>query len=77
MYSARGWPYLVDFHMERGPWNTHRFDVVPLSVHLGESREDIVWQDVSAAMAADIGHLRWSVRWWTAFMRRGNARHTA
>jgi hypothetical protein len=40
MYSARGWPYLVNFHMQRGPWNTHSFDVVPLPVHLGESREE-------------------------------------
>jgi hypothetical protein len=77
MYSARGWPYLVDFHIEHDPWNTHSFDVVPLSVHLGESREDIVWQDISAAIAADVGHLRWSVRRWAAFMRRGNARHMA
>jgi uncharacterized membrane protein YgcG len=64
MYSARGWPCLVNFHMEHGPWNTHSFDVVPLSVHLGESREGIVWQDVSAAVAASVGHLRWSVWGW-------------
>jgi hypothetical protein len=60
--------YLVNFHVERGPWNTHSFDVVPLLVHLSQSREDakqdIVWQDVSAAVAADVGHLRWSVRRW-------------
>jgi hypothetical protein len=67
MGSAQGWPYLVDFHMKRGRWSTHSFDVVPLSVHLDEVREDMVWQDVSAALAADVGHLRWSVQRWTNF----------
>jgi uncharacterized membrane protein YgcG len=75
MYSARGWPYLVDFQMECGPWNTHSFDVDPLSVHLSQSREDaredIIWQDVSAAVAADVGHLRWSVRRWADLYAAG------
>jgi hypothetical protein len=64
MYTARGWPYLVNFHMQHGPWNTHSFDIVPLYVHLGASREDISWQDVSASVAADVGHLRWGVSPW-------------
>jgi hypothetical protein len=57
-YSSKRF-FELTYQIGRGPWNAHTFQVLSLSQH--DSSTDTEWQDVSASVAADIGHLRWCV----------------
>lgn len=48
-----------DIGFRCGPWVSHAFEVVPLEDHLESAI--LKWQDVTAAVAADVGHLRWCI----------------
>lgn len=54
-------PFEKKFQFHDGPWTAHSFDVVTLEDHL-DTPTDLPWTDISAAVVADIGHLRWCVR---------------
>ncbi|OAK93855.1 hypothetical protein IQ06DRAFT_353910 [Phaeosphaeriaceae sp. SRC1lsM3a] len=46
-----------DIGFRRGPWVSHAFEVVSLDDHTEDP--DSEWRDVTASVAADVGHLRW------------------
>lgn len=54
-----------------GPWVNHAFELVTLAEHLESLDPD--WQDVTAHVAADVGHLRWCVMQHAALAKSGAA----